>query len=103
VQGSSASALLVPQAAVSRNMRGEATVLLVDAEDKVSERVIGVDRAVGNQWLVTSGLAAGDRVIVEGLQKARPGITVRPMAPMVAPGGAPAAAAPAAAAPAAGA
>lgn len=80
-QGSSAEALLVPQAAVSRNARGEATVMLLDDADKVSERVIAVDRAVGNQWLVSSGLAAGDRVIVEGLQKVRPGITVKPMPP----------------------
>lgn len=75
--GTSAEALLVPQGAVSRNARGEATVLLVDEQGKVSERVIAVDRAVGSQWLVSSGLGAGDRVIVEGLQKARPGATVK--------------------------
>jgi membrane fusion protein (multidrug efflux system) len=82
--GSSAQALLVPQAGVSRNARGEATVLLVDAEDKVSERVIEVDRAVGSNWLVSSGLKAGERVIVEGLQKTRAGATVKPM-PAAAP------------------
>jgi membrane fusion protein (multidrug efflux system) len=74
--GSSQQALLVPQAGVSRNARGEATVFVVDAENKVGERVIAVDRAVGNNWLVSSGLAAGERVVIEGLQKVRPGITV---------------------------
>jgi membrane fusion protein, multidrug efflux system len=78
-QGRSSDALLVPQAGVSRNARGEALVMLVGADDKVLERVVHVDRVVDGQWLVTSGLAAGDRVIVEGLQKVRPGSTVRPM------------------------
>ncbi|HTQ37129.1 MAG TPA: efflux RND transporter periplasmic adaptor subunit [Steroidobacteraceae bacterium] len=74
--GSSRQALLVPQGAVSRNARGDATVLVVDAAGKVGERVIQVDRAVGSSWLVSSGLASGERIIVEGLQKARPGTTV---------------------------
>jgi membrane fusion protein (multidrug efflux system) len=78
-QGRSTGALLVPQAGVSRNARGEALVMLVGADDKVLERVVQVDRVVDGQWLVTSGLAVGDRVIVEGLQKVRPGSTVRPM------------------------
>jgi membrane fusion protein (multidrug efflux system) len=75
--GSSAKALLVPQAAVTRNARGDATVLVVSADSKVSERVIQVDRAVGSDWLVAAGLAAGDRVVVEGLQKVRPGAMVK--------------------------
>jgi len=75
--GSSRQALLVPQAAVSRNARGDATVLVVDAAGKVSERVIAVDRAVGSSWLVSAGLAAGERVIVEGVQKARAGAIVK--------------------------
>ncbi len=78
-QGSTSQALLLPQSAVTRNARGEATVLVVDADDKVSERVIQVDRVVGNRWLVSSGVEAGERVIVEGLQKARPGQAVKPM------------------------
>jgi membrane fusion protein (multidrug efflux system) len=78
-QGSSGEALLVPQAGVSRNARGEATVLVVDAASQVSERVIQVDRAIGSDWLVTGGLAAGEQVIVEGLQKARPGAPVTPV------------------------
>ena len=71
-------ALLVPQAGVSRNARGEPTVLVVDDKDQVSERIIQVGSAVGSDWLVIGGLAAGERVIVEGLQKARPGMTVTP-------------------------
>lgn len=78
-QGSSGEALLVPQGGVSRNARGEPTALVVDAQNQVAERVIQVDRAVGSDWLVTGGLAAGERVIVEGLQKARAGITVTPV------------------------
>jgi membrane fusion protein (multidrug efflux system) len=78
-QGRSTDALLVPQAGVSRNARGEALVMLVGADDKVVERVVQVDRVVDGQWFVASGLAVGDRVIVEGLQKVRPGSTVRPM------------------------
>lgn len=78
-QGRSTDALLVPQAGVSRNARGEALVMLVGADDKVVERVVQVDQVVDGQWLVTSGLAVGDRVIVEGLQKVRPGSAVRPV------------------------
>jgi membrane fusion protein (multidrug efflux system) len=74
--GSNSQALLLPQAGVSRNARGEATVLVVDADSKVSERIIEVDRAVGSDWVVSSGLVAGERVIVEGVQKVRPGSTV---------------------------
>lgn len=77
--GHDPQALLVPQGAVARNGRGEPTVLLVDAQGKVIEKVIEASRAVGNQWLVGAGLAAGDRVIVEGLQKARAGMTVKPV------------------------
>ena len=70
-------ALLLPQAGVTRNARGDAVVLLVNDAGLVSERVIHTSRVIDNQWYVTDGLAAGDRVIVEGLQKAKPGMTVR--------------------------
>ncbi len=69
--------LLVPQQAVTFNTVGQATALFVDANDKVEQRVIQTNRAVGNQWLATSGVQAGDRVIIEGLQKAKPGSTVK--------------------------
>jgi membrane fusion protein, multidrug efflux system len=75
--GRNPQALLVPQAAVARNARGEPTVLLVDGQGKVTEKVIEADRAVGSSWLVTAGVAAGDRVIVEGIQKARAGMMVK--------------------------
>lgn len=79
-EGVTDTALLVPQRAVSRNARGEATALVVGEGNTVSQRVLAVGRPVGDSWLVTSGLAAGERVIVEGSQKARPGAVVAPVA-----------------------
>lgn len=78
-EGSSPDALLIPQPAVTRNTRGEATALVVGAENKVELRILRVDRAVGNQWLVTDGLKAGDKVIVQNLQRIRPGVVVKPV------------------------
>jgi membrane fusion protein (multidrug efflux system) len=78
-RGSRAQALLVPQRGVTRNPKGEATVLVVDADNKAAERVVTADRAIGSDWLITDGLAAGDRVIVDGLQKAKPGAPVKPV------------------------
>jgi membrane fusion protein (multidrug efflux system) len=69
--------LLVPQRGVTRSPDGKALAMLVGADEKAEPRVIQVDRSVGDQWLVKDGLKAGDRVIVEGLQKARPGTAVR--------------------------
>jgi membrane fusion protein (multidrug efflux system) len=76
-QGTRAAALMVPQRGVAHNARGEATVLIVDKDEKVAERVVTADRAIDDEWLITAGLAAGDRVIVDGLQKARPGSPVK--------------------------
>ena len=76
-RGTRSAALLVPQRGVSRNSRGEATVMLVDSDDKVSERVVVADRAINGEWLITSGLAAGDRVVLDGLQKIKPGVAVK--------------------------
>ena len=76
-EGVNDQAILVPQEGVSRNLRGEPTVLVVGADNKVELRTIKTDRNIGNSWLVTDGLKAGDRVIVEGLQKVRPGATVQ--------------------------
>ena len=73
------AAILVPQAAVSRDANGEATVLVVDSGDKVASRVIAVSQTVGDSWLATSGVKPGERVIVEGLQKVRPGAAVKPV------------------------
>jgi len=76
-EGLSEQAILVPQQAVSRDPKGNPVAFLVDSEGKVQQRLLGLDRAIGDQWLVTSGLAAGDHVIVEGLQKVRAGASAR--------------------------
>lgn len=76
-EGVKDQAILVPQRGVTRNPAGNAMVMLVGAEEKVEPRVIKADRTVGDNWLVTEGLKAGDRVILEGLQKARPGTPVK--------------------------
>lgn len=97
-QGARPNTITVPQQAVMRTADGS-MVMTVDAEGKVAPRPVKTGGAYGTSWIVTSGLKEGDQVIVEGLQKAKPGATVKP-SPWQ-PGGAPAGAAPAAAAPAA--
>jgi membrane fusion protein (multidrug efflux system) len=77
-EGVKRNALLVPQLGVSHNQKGEATALVVGPSNVVQLRILEVDRAVGDKWLVTAGLNAGDRVIVEGLQLAQPGGKVDP-------------------------
>jgi membrane fusion protein (multidrug efflux system) len=69
-------ALLVPQRGVTRDAKGSTSVMLVGADGKVEQRAISVTRTIGDQWLVADGLRAGDRVVVEGLQKIRPGVQV---------------------------
>jgi membrane fusion protein (multidrug efflux system) len=76
-EGVNEQAILVPQRGVTRNPTGSAMVMIVDAEEKVAARVIKVVRTVGDKWLVSEGLQAGDRVILEGTQKARPGTPVK--------------------------
>jgi membrane fusion protein (multidrug efflux system) len=76
-EGVHRQAILVPQQGVSRDPKGNPVALIVDSADKVQQRMLTLDRAVGDQWLVVSGLAAGDRVIVEGMQRARPGSSVK--------------------------
>jgi membrane fusion protein, multidrug efflux system len=73
-------AILVPQQGVSRDTKGNPVALIVDGEGKVQQRMITVDRAIGDKWLVSSGLAPGDRLIVEGSQKVRPGASVKAVA-----------------------
>jgi membrane fusion protein (multidrug efflux system) len=70
-------AILVPQQGVTRNSKGNPLAWIVGQDDKVQQRMLELDRAIGDKWLVTKGLTAGDRLIVEGLQKARPGDRVR--------------------------
>jgi membrane fusion protein (multidrug efflux system) len=72
-------ALLVPQQGVSRDPKGGATVLVVNDQNKAELRNITTGQAIGSNWLVTSGLKAGDRVIVEGLQRVRDGAAVKPV------------------------
>jgi membrane fusion protein (multidrug efflux system) len=76
-QGKREGALLVPQRGVSRNQRGEATVLVVGKDDKVEERIVTADRVINGEWLITNGLSPGERVIVDGLQRVRTGMQVR--------------------------
>ena len=77
VAGTRSNAILAPQQGVTRTPRGDATALVVNANNKVELRPIKVERAVGNRWLVSEGLNAGDRLITEGLQFVRPGAEVK--------------------------
>jgi len=76
-QGVDDTALVVPQQAVARDARGEATALVVGADDKVELRTLKVSEAGNNQWRVDTGLKNGDRVIVQGLLNLRPGTKVK--------------------------
>jgi membrane fusion protein (multidrug efflux system) len=78
-EGVSPEALLVPQQAVARDQKGQPTALVVNAERKVERRQLVTERVVGDAWLVTEGLERGEQVIVEGLQKVRPGAEVKPV------------------------
>ena len=69
--------LLAPQRAITRDPKGDATALVVGQDGKVEARQVKVSRTIGDQWLVENGLAAGDRVIVAGLQKVQPGMSVK--------------------------
>lgn len=107
-------ALLVPQQSVTRDLTGRASVMVVGQDDKIEKRPLEIDRAIGNQWLVGSGLKAGERVVVDGFQRVKVGDKVnptvidlqakadKPRSPGRAPGEAAAPATPAASAPAAG-
>jgi len=76
-EGIHEQAILIPQQTVARDPKGNPSVMIVDAEGKVQQRPLTLERAIGDKWLVSAGLAAGDRVIVEGLQKVRPGASVK--------------------------
>jgi RND family efflux transporter MFP subunit len=69
-------AILVSQRGVTRDVHGRATALVVGDGDKVELRVVTTGRAIGDAWLISDGLKAGERVIVEGLQRVQPGMTV---------------------------
>lgn len=82
-EGLSQKAILVPQQAVSRDPKGNPLAMVVDQAGIAQMRMLTLERAIADQWLVTAGLAAGDRLIVEGLQRVRPGapVHVAPPAP----------------------
>ncbi|MET0414247.1 MAG: efflux RND transporter periplasmic adaptor subunit [Polyangiaceae bacterium] len=78
-QAQRASAILAPQAGVTRDAKGNATALVVGAGDKVELRELRTSRVVDEAWLVEEGLKAGDRLIVEGTSKVKPGLPVKPV------------------------
>jgi membrane fusion protein (multidrug efflux system) len=71
-EGVNQQAILVPQRAVTRNQQGQPTALVVGTNNKVELRTLHAERTIGENWLVTSGLSAGDKVIIDGLQKVAP-------------------------------
>ena len=73
------NAIIIPQQAVVRSAGGATTVWAVGAENIVNPRPVKVSRAIGDKWLIESGLADGDKVVVAGLQKIGPGVTVKPV------------------------
>lgn len=75
-EGVQPNAILVPQQGVTRTPRGDATVLVVNAKNQVEVRSVTASQAIGSQWLISNGLNTGDKVIVSGLQKVRPGVSV---------------------------
>ena len=72
-------AILAPQQGVKRSATGKSTAFVIDKENKAVKRTLVVDRAIGNKWLVTSGLKAGDKLIVEGLDKVKEGVSLKPV------------------------
>ena len=77
-QGVEKQAFAVPQQAVQRDPGGQASVLVVGEGNKVEQRRVSVGRALGDRWVISQGLKAGDRVIADGFQKTAPGATVNP-------------------------
>ena len=84
-EGLEKGAILIAQQAVARDPKGNPYVLTVGADQKAQQRMLTLDRAIGDRWLVVSGLQAGDQVIMENMQKLRPGAPVKPVLPGTAP------------------
>lgn len=76
-EGVNEQAILISQQAVSRDTKGNPIAYIVDGNSKVVQRMLTLDRAIGDQWLVSAGMSPGDHVIIEGIQKVRPGVTVK--------------------------
>ncbi len=87
VQGTQAGAIMVPQRAVTRDERGNPTVMVVGADNKLQVRQLTAPRTIGDNWLVTAGLKPGDKVVMEGAMMLRPGMPVKavPYNPNAAP------------------
>ncbi|RYX98472.1 MAG: efflux RND transporter periplasmic adaptor subunit [Bradyrhizobiaceae bacterium] len=77
IAGVDPKAILIPQRAVSRNPRGEAVAMFVDKDGKIEQRILKVAQAIGPNWLIDDGAKEGDRVILDGLQKAKPGVVAK--------------------------
>jgi membrane fusion protein (multidrug efflux system) len=80
-EGVSEKAILIPQQSVARDYKGNPYAFVVTAENKIEQRSLTLDRAIASSWLVTGGLTPGERLVVEGLQSVRHGMTVRPVSP----------------------
>jgi len=78
-EGASSNAILIPQLAVSRDTKGNAYTFLVNKENKIIQQPLQLERSIGDKWLVTSGLKSGDKVVISGIQRIRPGVTVKVM------------------------
>lgn len=81
VEGVRQNAILAPQQGITRDPRGRATALVVNAQNTVEQRKVVAERPVGDKWVITEGLKTGDRLIVEGLLGLQPGAKVAPGAP----------------------
>lgn len=81
VEGTRRQAIMAPQEGITRDPRGGATAMVVNAQNKVEQRTVVTDRVIGDKWIVTSGLKPGDKLIVEGLLNLRPGTAVKAAAP----------------------
>lgn len=78
-EGKVSNAILIPQKALRRDPRGNASVFLLDEDNAVVSQAVVANRTVGNRWLVTEGLNADDRLIVDGVQRIQPGVTTNPV------------------------
>ncbi len=78
-EGKVGNALLVPQRGVTRDPKGAPYIMAINAENKVEQKFISVDRTIGNNWLVTGGVNENEKVVVEGLDRAKDGIEVKPV------------------------
>jgi len=78
-EGVDEQAIVVPQRAITRDQRGRPYAMVVGQDNKVEQRFVEAPRTIGNRWLITDGLKEGDRVVVEGLQRAAPGAVVKPV------------------------